>query len=654
MKFIVCSKKQKFILLGVVLLLLSGEVTSLLNNKVENKNANSEKENSDLTRIKRRKSHMKAHQEKKEIKKNFTNSSYNISMRIQLERNFNDTGFQKKDTNEFFHDHNSFIANKLLDKQIIEIFNIFRTKKFITTRYDLRGAIEFFLNDFEKCSPNKTYVMDEEQFGNCMSTDPSFKRIIPTPEKYASFEGYSDPKDTNFTQFKKLVFKSINKMNEDYLNFYEYLMLRLIVYSWWKCSVNGPYLDEAGFECAIDIVGDWRSLDRSAARNIYYLAIKLSPNAGKTRFIDFINFIYLATSIRTFGSINLKEDSDATKAEFNNALDNNILPMRYNQKVIDDFFKLVNEEENPGQGIDVLTFWYFDSILRIFMDDEPGPRKWVADLPRFTKVLNSKFMPQQFIKYVKLIPQYNLTEEAYHMELFNNPRYFRSEETFLKFPKFLQKETASVNEKLMQDLKPAYNEASTYERVFKVLDADEDGLINFYDFGLFVQVLTIYQEADDHNKGRVVAGELLEKFSTTNNLITLSSKFHEKARRFGLIHQDTYFDVYHALVLMKMDEIAYHYARKENPTLILEIELKQILQRIGMANIPDGQLSTCIRGDGGNNLHKYDWECALMIALRNTLDYIERTDDLVKLKKNNISLMMNTYVNVDPKLRPTV
>lgn len=649
MKFIVLTKTQIFVLLSIVLIMLGGNLCAALSKKVEKENSESEKENADLARTKRKRALIRTHEDKKEIKKNFTNSSYNISMRTQLERNFNDTGFLAKDSNQFFHDHNSFLANKLLDKQIIEIYNIFRTKKFFATRYDLRGAIEFFLNDFEKCSPNKTYVMDEEQFGKCMIIDPSLRKIISTPERYASYPGYSDPKDVNFTQFKKTIFKSLNKMNEDYLNFYEYLMLRLMAFSWWKCSVNGPYLDESGWECAIDIVSDWRSLDRSTARNIYYLAVKLSPNGEKTRHIDFITFTHLATSIRTFGAINLKEDSEATKAEFNNALDNNILPIRYNQKIIDDLFKLVSEEENPGQGIDVLTFWYFDTLLRLFMDEAQGPRIWHADLARFIKVMKSPYMPQQFIKYIKLIPQYNLTQADYHLEVFNNPRYFRTEEDYLKFPKFLQKEVAG--NQLKQALKPAFDESATYGRIFKVLDADEDGFIDFYDFGLFIQILTIFEEADDHNKGRVVAGILLEKFTTSNNLMTLSTKFREKAKRFGIIHQDTYFDVFHSLVIMKMEEIAYHYARRENPTLIFEIELKQILHRIGMVAIPDGKLSSCIRGEGDNELHKYDWECSLMIALKNTLEFIERNDDLVKIKQNKIPLIMNTYVNVDPKLR---
>jgi len=163
-----------------------------------------------------------------------------------------------------------------------------------------------------------------------------------------------------------------------------------------------------------------------------------------------------------------------------------------------------------------------------------------------------------------------------------------------------------------------------------------------------VQVVTLFAEADVQNRGRVVAGVLLEKFSETSGLPTLNSKFREKAKRFGLINQDTNFDVLNALVIMKIDDIAFHYARKEDPSLLLEIELKQIFQRTGLINIPDGHITGCIRGlTKGYDPRKYDWECAVIIALKETLDFIERANDMTKMKSNNIKLGMTTYKNAD-------
>jgi len=245
--------------------MLSGNISAVLNKKITTETSSA---NSPLSAEKSFK-RTKRHKSRSNLMSwamvtngsTFTNSSYNISMRNRIESNLNlSSGLylqrQAQESNHFFHSHNSFLANKLLDKQIIEIFNIFCTKKFVASRYDLRSAVEFFLNDFENCSPNRTFVMDLKQFQHWMTIDPSLNRIIPPQNVYANYLNYSHPKDSNHTAFKTLVFKSMNKMNEDYLNFYDYLMLRLYVFSWWKCSVNGPYLDETGFECAIDIVND--------------------------------------------------------------------------------------------------------------------------------------------------------------------------------------------------------------------------------------------------------------------------------------------------------------------------------------------------------------------------------------------------------------
>lgn len=676
MKFNIFSSKQIFILLSFVLIMLSGNISAVLHKKITtdissnsfNTAENNKKKSESAKKTRRHKSKSKLNLMSGVLSmngSNFTNSSYNISMRNQIESQMNLSLFPHQDTNTFFHSHNSFLANKLLDKQIIEIFNIFRTKKFVASRYDLRSAIEFFLNDFERCSPNQTYVMDLKQFQRCMTIDPSLNRIIPPSDVYANYLNYSNPKDTNHTAFKTLVFNSLNRMNENYLNFYDYLMLRLYVFSWWKCSVNGPYLDETGFECAIDIVNDWRSMDRQTSRNIYYLAIKLAPNAEKTRHIDFINFINLATSIRTYGSINQKEDSDATKAEFNNALDNNILPIRYNQKVIDNFFKLVCDEDNPNQGIDIQTFWYFDAILKIFFNDSKSEKRWQADFNQFSTALDSGFFPSHFQKYIQLIPQYTLKNSSYMMEVYDNIKFFKTEEDHLMLPKFLEKsikiqttnsalkagKTNSLTKEKIRNMlqtTSTFDKNSTYSKLFSVLDADEDGFIDFYDFGIFVQVVTLFAEADVQNRGRVVAGVLLEKFSETSGLPTLNSKFREKAKRFGLINQDTNFDVLNALVIMKMDDIAFHYARKEDPSLLMEIELKQIFQRTGLVNIPDGHITGCVRGPAGYYPNKYDWECAVMVALRETLVFIEQANDLTKIKVNGINLGMSTYKNVDP------
>ena len=70
--------------------------------------------------------------------------------------------------------------------------------------------------------------------------------------------------------------------------------------------------------------------------------------------------------MRLFAKINGKEDGDITKNEFNNALDNNILPIRYSQVTINEMFSLVKSDKILNRGVDKFTFVFLDFNLRLF------------------------------------------------------------------------------------------------------------------------------------------------------------------------------------------------------------------------------------------------------------------------------------------------
>lgn len=129
------------------------------------------------------------------------------------------------------------------------------------------------------------------------------------------------------------------------------MILRLMVFSWKHCSVQGPFIEESNFEFAIEVSSGYRTLSKIAARRIFNLELELS-NLESIRNFDFITFLYLSLSLRLYGNINGKEDGDITRTEFNTALDNYILYSRYSQIVIDQLFGLVNEKTILNQGID--------------------------------------------------------------------------------------------------------------------------------------------------------------------------------------------------------------------------------------------------------------------------------------------------------------
>jgi hypothetical protein len=165
-----------------------------------------------------------------------------------------------------------------------------------------------------------------------------------------------------------------------YINLADYMLMRLLIFSWKKCSVVSIFIEEVAFECAIDIVS------RTTARHIYNLGVELS-NAFGSRHMDFVTFMSVAESARLFSKISTREDADAGRNEFTLALDKNLLPLRYNKDINKQLFRLVDD------GIDIITFIFYDNMLKLF--DIPNPqKKYSLTQDEFIRLLSDPLFPQ--------------------------------------------------------------------------------------------------------------------------------------------------------------------------------------------------------------------------------------------------------------------
>jgi len=334
----------------------------------------------------------------------------------------------------------NFQQNKLLGKQIEELFNIFKNKGAFLRDLDLKTASELFIKNFESCDLNKSNRLSFPEFDNCMKKDSYLKAIRATPLRYAAFSNYSYTDEFGFNSY---LFSILDKYEENQVTLYDYMILRLMAFAWRKCSVLSPYIDELGFECALDITSDWHSISKNTARNIFNLGISLSPNGDKLRNMDFITFFIIANSVRLFGKINGRETDDASRAEFRNALDSNFLPFRYNLDVIDDFFKLVHGgvdghladggADQFNAGIDIETFYFFDYYLKIFYQGTLSSKRWFIDLPLFKAIISSNYLPSLFYKFFKTIPQNTLNRESFQSKVFQPIDPSLEDSYFMKF-----------------------------------------------------------------------------------------------------------------------------------------------------------------------------------------------------------------------------
>lgn len=342
-----------------------------------------------------------------------------------------------KDLHEFKKENKKFDF-KILDKELEEIFHLMllRNDKRLTTN-GVRDFIHFFMNSYSNCDKDNDNILNLKEFVNCLKTDKYLMQIMPIDprKKNSTFSPLYKKYDPE--EFYKLVFESLDDKEFGYLNFNDYMTLRLMAFSWRKCSVFAPYLEETDFECSIEIVAGYKTLSRTIVRKIFFLALELS-NSNGNRAVDFLTFLNIAGSIKIYSKINTKQDNDITRNEFNSALDGNIIPIRYNQHIINQMFELMQEADKPNQGIDLESFIFYDFFLKIFYK-AGKTRLFSVNRNEFYQILKNPLFPNNTLHEIYLIPQYEFNADSYQVYQYYNISRFNSEENYL-YKSFLELE----------------------------------------------------------------------------------------------------------------------------------------------------------------------------------------------------------------------
>jgi hypothetical protein len=235
----------------------------------------------------------------------------------------------------------------------------------------------------------------------------------------------------------------------------------------------------------------------------------------------------------------------------------------------------------------------------------------------------------------------------------------KKEESNLKKNK-LKTRTRSLEKSSQVVNQPYFNLASnttfflnfTASRIFNLIDVNSDGFVDWYDFGNFFQIAYIFAKSDPYNKGKILAGDLYEKFGTWSDFPRISAPLRRKANRFNLLPQDSYIDLFTALIVLRIDDIVSLYTRRTEKSALYEVELKRIFSKCNLNYLNEGILNTCLRGVDNQNIPKYDWECAFMAGLQQNINYLESAASYNTAKANNLTLYNTVFYNVDPQLLP--
>lgn len=547
---------------------------------------------------------------------------------------------------------------RLVTKQVEEIFNTMKLKDETSkTMHGDRVYMKMFIDDFSKCDIDKDNQLNLDEFQQCMSADTYLKLITPPDAIYASW--------SNFTvqdKFNSEIYNTLNIYNTT-LNFAAYMELRLMLFSWRKCGVGAPFLEEIVFECVVNIVSKGKTASRTTLRNIFYQTLELSGST-RIRNLDFISFMYLAQSLRAFGSISGKLDNEISRDELNLALDGNILYDRFNQDIINAFFQLVEDYSSPTKGLDLRTFTYLDFNFRIY-GKYSVDKKWKLNFKEFTNVLLDPTFPALLNNTLSLIPTTFLTANSYQMFTYMNITKFHDEGDF--FVKFAEKNSvkskvnlrtsakmkeaqAVIGGQIMSSANTTINNTEVMSRVFILMDTNNDGYLEFYEYGLLIQITHIFARIDTLKKGYILAGDAFEKYSEWSEYPKISTKLRSFANRMNLINQDSYIHLFNIMVLLRVDDNAALYTRRSDPSTLYELELKKLFLKLNLGNANDDHYRKCIRGVDSRKIPIFDWDCAFSIALQDNINVEESALSYNTVKANGISLTSTVFYNKDPAL----
>ena len=285
----------------------------------------------------------------------------------------------------------------MFDKQLEEIFLIFKKNK-VAGVTDFRSSYALFIKNFNNCDKDGNLLLNKDEFSKCMTSDPYLGTIQQPKQIFSVMRNY-----TNGTAYNGDLFEFANNYDLNALNFYDYVMIRLFAYAWRKCTVATAFMDEATFECAIEITSGTKSLNTNTLRTIFQLGLRLmNTKSMPMRTLDFLTYYALASSIKLYGHVNARENFDATIIEFNIALDTNALPTRYNQETINQLFRLTKKDSISKNGLDLYTFVYYDHFLKLFYQGANEFNRWTLNPAEFTKVCGHWLFPKTIFNYMQM------------------------------------------------------------------------------------------------------------------------------------------------------------------------------------------------------------------------------------------------------------
>lgn len=507
----------------------------------------------------------------------------------------------------------------LKDKEIIEIYEIISGNSPNKADSDaMRSFFSTFIENFDKCTSSNKNLLSKEDFTKCIQSDTYFTQTINSTDK----------------SITDLLYNLLEDKNDKGISFFGYLLLRLFRFSWAQCSTNSNFIEEANFECAIQIASGFSGLSSGVLHRIFDFSLNFGSNKTE-RYLDFATYCYIASSMKLFNRINGKIDQDISVREMRIAIDHNILPRRYSTGINEDLFKVIEE----NKGIDLFSFIFYDLNLMIF--EKPSFTKdkasrYIINEEEFVSLKDNTLFNRLYNKTLTLFLLANMTQSN-TISSNNSSQSSAGKEHELNVKEsshlllsFIQRKSRNRKNKNQRALdngntnnqsNDSKDISKVLRSVFNIMKNNNKNYLEFYEFITFAQTCYLFGIFDKYDKGKISAYDLYNNFSTYYDYPSISHRMKNRSKLFSLYDPNIYFDFVNTLIGLSIEDIIQQYKRNSATNLFSEIEMNQILLKIGFSPLTESK--NCIKETGyAHNVPLYDWECVFNTALNNVLTHI--------------------------------
>ena len=230
------------------------------------------------------------------------------------------------------------ISNYSLTRSEAEdIFYFITNNKEVLSISDWESFSSSFIIPYEQCKPNRSFMLQFNQFKQCFISDPY--------TSYISNKNY------------QAIFNAISTASPSSLTFYDYFILKKSMFAWYKCHTSKSSISFFDFKCGLNYIIP------TYIHNIDSDAIFKASNTTIYK-MNFVSFIRISKIANTFLKITNVENDDMnaiSKERFIKAIkeDKSI----FTKEDVDLIYKMNNHKDNL---LSFKSYVYFYNLIELY------------------------------------------------------------------------------------------------------------------------------------------------------------------------------------------------------------------------------------------------------------------------------------------------